>query len=214
MGGLAADQIREANVDVGDVVKLVDVGGGASGLPGIDGSLLTGVGGANVPGEFSYGNRLNYSNGQGSKSAGEIQYTRIKLAQGTTLSGMRTFVANAAAGAKNVRLGLYNQTDPTDESLVPNAKVRETAVVDVSGVTNTFFNPAFTAGNYVVPASGYYWVAIIQDSNSITYATAPGIHPGFLASRVQSGAGTTLPATASGLSNPAGALVFAAARAA
>lgn len=42
--GLAADQIREANTNVGDVVKLVDVGGGVPGLPPIDGSQLLNVG--------------------------------------------------------------------------------------------------------------------------------------------------------------------------
>ena len=38
--GIAADQIREFNVNVDDVVKLVDVGGGVPGLPAVDARLL------------------------------------------------------------------------------------------------------------------------------------------------------------------------------
>lgn len=37
---LAADQIRDANVNPEDVVKLIDVGSGVPGMPPVDGSRL------------------------------------------------------------------------------------------------------------------------------------------------------------------------------
>lgn len=44
--GIAADQIRDINTVVGDLVALIDGGGGAPKLPPLDGSLLTNVGGS------------------------------------------------------------------------------------------------------------------------------------------------------------------------
>jgi hypothetical protein len=106
-------------------------------------------------------------------------------------------------------MGIYDQTDPSDASLGPNDKVAETGVVNVSGTTNTLVYAAFPSV-YTVPTTGFFWLAIIQDSNAITYNVAPGIHSGYLNAAFESGAGTTLPATAGGTTNPAGPLVYVA----
>lgn len=211
-------QIR-TGTNVGDIPAVIDVGGGVPGFPAVDGSLLTNVGGGGTgagaavnPGELMYGTRLDYANAQGSSSAGRVQYVRVRLAAGVTIKGMQTFVVNAAPGAaKNIRFGIYSQTDPINATLGPNTKVRETAAVNVAGTTNSVVYQAFTAGNYVVPQTGYYWLAIVQDSASITYAVAPSIHPGFLNAAFESpGVTAVLPATSGVTTNPANALLYVA----
>lgn len=213
---LEPEQVR-TGVSVGDIPTVVDVGG-VPGLPALDGSLLTNVGaggtgaGAAVnPGELMHGTRLSYYK-QGGAPAGEVQYIRLRLGAGTVVGGMQAFVVSAAAGgSKRLRMGLYNQSDPANPALGPYTKVRETAQVDVAGTSNTLYYAAFTAGNYTVPSTGYYWLAIVQDSTSITFAISEVNHAGFVQMRRETpGATADLPSSAGTLTNPASPAVYVA----
>jgi len=167
--------------------------------------------GKDSPREIFYGNSLIDYGGAAGVTSGEIQYTRIWLTIDTIIEGGAFFVDSGGLAARKVRVGLYSQADPRDFTLTPATKLRETAETSTANLDGTFVRPLWSGGDYTIPATGYYWIAVIQDSSAMKYATTPDVfRANFLPVRRESGTGTTLPATPSGLSNPVSALIWAA----
>lgn len=161
------------------------------------------------PGRHFLGTILGYPH-EGRMTKSEIQYTRIWLTAGLVITKMVTFVSLGGSAGINVRMGLYDQVNPTSETGVPENRVAQTESSDTAGADGTFLELSLTT-SYTVGTSGYYWVAIITDSPSISFAVSDTFREDFLPVRRQSGTGTTLPATAGGLSNPVSAVAFVAA---
>lgn len=211
MGELAADQIRDANVDIGDVVKLVDLGGGSPGLPVLDGSQLQNLPGTTVPGQFVLGSPLIYPSA-GFMTAEEVQYTRVFLAKGAVLDRMRCFTGSITGGSKTIRMGIYSQTSPLNSNGIPATRVAQTnAVTAVENAANVV---SLTSA-YTVPTSGYYWLAFVRSSGggALNLQQTSSMFPAsFLSAvvRYENTTGTTLPATVGTLTSPAGAVIYVA----
>jgi hypothetical protein len=127
-----------------------------------------------------------------------IGYYRVILEGGKRITQMRTFVEALGGGpgsGKNIRMGIYTQTDPMDPTLSPNAKVAETAEKNLAGVSSEFVTEPLLA-NYTPPVTGWYWLAIACESAGITFRATGPYPAGFEAAQEESTTGTTLPATA------------------
>lgn len=150
----------------------------------------------------------------GTVTASEIQYTRIWLYANQVITGVEIFpTANINTG-DNARVGLYDQTTPTSDVGVPVSRVAQSNSTQV-GSANAYQAISFTA-NYTVPTAGYYWIAVISDNAGSlladpSFAVSSTYRANFLPIRREAGSGTTLPATAANLNNPASAVMYAAA---
>jgi len=121
---------------------------------------------------------------------------------------MQTYVSSGGTGSRNVRYGIYDQADPLAVNGVPVNRVAQTATSSTAGASGTFFNLALESP-YTVGATGYYWIASIQDSSALSFVTSVSIPAGFLPVRREDvGTGTTLPATAGALDNPTSAVIY------
>ena len=165
--------------------------------------------GREAPRSHFLGSSLLLYSGTGGNTSGEIQYTRVWLIAGTILSSMETYISSGGNGSRDVRYGLYSQADPLSEAGVPVTRVAQTAASPTTGGSGTFFNLPLTAP-YTVGATGYYWLATIQDSSAISFVTTASMQAGFLPVRRENGATTVLPVTAGALSNPTSAVIFVA----
>jgi hypothetical protein len=162
------------------------------------------------PGLYFLGSILDYSVGAG-LPVGEVQYSRVFLIAGLTISTVQVFVDSGGTAARNLRAGLYGQAVPTDKTGVPVTRLTQSNVTPTTGADGTYLTLTFTAP-YAVPATGFYWVALVADSAAVKLiATGTVYRENFPPTRRQSVTGTDLPATASGLSNPVSAIAFAAA---
>jgi len=155
------------------------------------------------------GSSLLLYSGTGGNTNGEIQYTRIWLISGTVLASMETYISGGGNNARSVRHGIYSQTDPLSETGVPVTRVAQTLSTTTLGANGTFFNLALESP-YLVGATGYYWLATIQNSSAISFVTTANMQAGFLPVRRESGTGTVLPVTAGTLTNPTSAVIFVA----
>ena len=165
--------------------------------------------GRETPRSHFLGSSLLLYSGTGGNTNGEIQYTRVWLIAGTILTSMETYIASGGQGNRDVRYGLYSQADPLSEVGLPVTRVAQTAASATTGGSGTFFNLPLTSP-YTVGATGYYWLATIQDSSAISFVTTASMQAGFLPVRRQSGSTTVLPATAGTLTNPTSAVIFVA----
>jgi hypothetical protein len=143
-------------------------------------------------------------------AASDVLYVRVKLAAGLVLFGMRTFVDSGGTGNRRLRMGLYDQLDPTDISGDPNVKLAETAETTTQGSNGTFVTLPFSGGDYTIQTTGYYWLAIIADSTSLKFAVTAPVRANFLSKREETSTGTVLPATAGTLSNPVSSVIYVA----
>lgn len=173
-----------------------------------------------APRTHFFGTLLDYPSA-GGHADGEIQYTRLFLIAGMIIDQMMTFIAGGGTGTRFVRLGLYDQTDPQDPTLGPDARIAQTDSEDTLGDNDTFKNmdltDAVTGGSglattWTVPVSGFYWLAVIQDSSVIDFAvTAVAYRVDFLPRREEDvGTGTTLPASVGAVTNPTSAVALVA----
>jgi len=198
---------RWVNVDTNTVFECVDATAGAAVWVTVNELIQANL---EEPGVITPGGSLYFYGTTGGFTADEVQYARTFLRVGREYGSMRAYVASSTGPTKDIRMGVYDQADPSNGSGVPNAKIRETALTLPS--TGVFTAAAFTAGNWTVPESGYYWLAIVRESaggqfNVIqTNATYPA---NFLSVRRQTTTGTALPSTTSGLSNPASSVILA-----
>lgn len=168
-----------------------------------------GPGAAVNPGELMFGTLLDYP-AAGNSSSGEIQYVRLKLSQGLVLSDTRTFIDSGGSGSRNIRMGLYSQTTPGDSAGDPVTRVAQTNAVSTAGANGTFITEAFIGGDFTIPTTGFYWLALITDSPSLKFAVSATHRADFLSTRHEAGTGTTLPATSGSITNPVSAVIYVA----
>jgi hypothetical protein len=106
-------------------------------------------------------------------------------------------------------MGIYDQADPANPAGVPVNRLAETGAIATTG-TNSYISPAI--GPLVIPISGFYWLAFVTDTATpLTWANTNEFPPDFLPVVREIGAGSVLPAVASGLTNPQSAVAFVAA---
>lgn len=163
------------------------------------------------PTRLFLGHLMSYPNQGSIGNASDIQYVRLWMTKGLTIVSLEAFVEQVPGGGSNMKLGLYNQTTPTSITEDPNAKVAETANIAITTGDNGTFKGANLTSPYVIPATGYYWLALIVDATQVKFAVSDTFRSGYLPRREQSGSGTTLPTTPSGLSNPQAACIYTAA---
>ncbi len=199
------------NTDTPEVFMATDVSTGAAiwvSLSEDQGDQI----GREEPGVVTPGGTLYLYGNSGGFSANEVQYARVFLRKGATYGSMRMYLDRTTGAAKDIRMGLYDQADPSDETDVPDSRLRQTDLFNAT--EDVFTEEAFNAGsggNYEVTVTGYYWLAIVRGGGGGQFQvqqTADSYPADFLPVRRQSTTGTALPATASGLTNPASAVVL------
>ena len=173
-------------------------------------STVSGGGSLNNPGEFMFGTLLDYPS-PGNVSSGVVFFLRLKFPAGVVLSDMRTFIDSGGSAARSIRMGIYAQTTPSDKNGVPNTRVAQTAATVTTGQSGLFMTVPLIGGDYTVPATGFYWLAVVSDSTSLKFAVTAASRANFLPIRQESGTGTTLPATTGTLTNPISSVLYIAA---
>jgi hypothetical protein len=161
-----------------------------------------------APKEHFFGNLMHYPSSAGI-AADTVHYIRVWLTAGLSFDKMRIFQEAGGTPTREFTLALYDQVDPLDIDADPNARVATTALMASAGVDDgTFVDAPFTA-TYDVTTTGYYWLAIVANSNALKFAVSASNRADYLPKREQTGPGAAaLPATASGLTNPVGAIPF------
>lgn len=170
------------------------------------------------PGRVCLGSILNYPGAAGTGGSGDIQYARVWLVAGTVIDRMETFIASSGGSSKLIRMGIYTQALPENQNGVPAMRAAQTnAVATGPGLNGTYLavplTDAVTGGSgspttFSVTVTGYYWLAFVTNNTSVKFAVSSVFRKNFLPIRRGSGSGTTLPASASGLSNPTSAVVL------
>jgi hypothetical protein len=171
-----------------------------------------------APGRTCLGGLLDYPNAAGEGNAGDIQYTRVWLIEGTVIDRLEFFLDSQGSPAREVRVGIYDQLDPLDEATDPNTRVAQSNSEPTGpGLNGSFIQlhltDAPTGGsgvdvNFVVPYTGWFWLAFIADNTVAKYAVTDTFRAEYLPVRRESGTGTLLPVTPSGLSNPVSAVIL------
>ena len=160
-----------------------------------------------IPGEFFLGELLDY----GSKSIepdSEIQYTRIFFPKDLIIGSMQVFVTGGDDVGDVVKMGIYDQADPTNEASIPNARVAQTAAVSITSTANSYVVVSLSA-DFTVPTAGFYWLAFVTDGNADQEFTSTSvISSNFAPVRRETTATTILPATAGTLTNPSSAIIY------
>jgi len=164
---------------------------------------------ADPPGVVQFGSILIYPIA-GGNGAQDIQYVRVQLIAGKTYDRMRVFIDNGGSATRDVRIGVYDQTDPLDASAAaaPVNRVAQTVITDTNVPNGTYLVINLTT-TYTPTVSGLYWLALIQSSSAVKFnVTAATYRSGLLPVWRATGTGTNLPATAVGLTNPASAVIY------
>ena len=163
-----------------------------------------------TPGLFVLGGALMHYPFVGVVEPNEVQYTRVWLTAGLTIDRMQFFLSNTTGQEKKVRMGIYAQNDPSSTAADPAMKVAETA--STSPAQNVFTSSLLLPA-YTVPVTGYYWLAFARTAGTGLFDVVQSglFRDSFLPVRRQATMADTLPANASGLSNPASAVVYLAA---
>jgi len=168
-----------------------------------------------APGEHALGTVLNYQK-TGSYSASKIQYTRVWLVEGLTMDRMACYVVSGANGARDLRMGVYEQADPLDPVGAPTNRVAQTNAFApaVNGWARPQLTNAPTGGSGTPvtwePSTGYYWAAFITDETALQFEVSDPYPAGFATVWRETGAGVTLPAAAGTLTNPTSAIGYVA----
>lgn len=167
---------------------------------------VSGGAGATPADELLFGTLLDYPLSAG-VAAGEIQYIRLPVVGGAVFRGMRTFLDSGGSATRNIRFGLYDQTDPADPTLAPNARLVETPQMVTTG--DGFLSEDFIGGDYTIPTTGFYWLAIVGDSTVPKYSVSSSFRADFLPVRREDPGNTAdLPATTGTLTNPVSAVIY------
>ncbi|MDX1643435.1 MAG: hypothetical protein R3244_03650 [Thermoanaerobaculia bacterium] len=162
------------------------------------------------PGLYFLGSILDYSSAAGPPS-GEVQYTRVFLLAGLTINAIEVFVDSGGSAGREIRLGIYDQATPDSPAGVPSTRVAQSASTPTGGADGTYLVLPMTTP-YVVPVTGFYWLALVVNNSALKLVTTPAVYrENYPPVRRQTVAGTALPASASGLSNPQSAIAFVAA---
>jgi len=171
-------------------------------------------------GAHMLGSLLDYPAAASSPS-GEVQYLQIKVTAGVILDDMQYFLETGGSASRNVRMGLYEQADPTDRLGIPTNRVAQTNQTNTTGAVDQFKDLPLTdavtggAGSPValeITVDGFYWIAFVADNPTAKYAVSPPYRSDYLPVRRETGiVATTLPAVAGVLTNPVSSLVYVAA---
>ena len=138
--------------------------------------------------------------------ASEIQYTQVFLRAGDTFTSMRTKLVRNGSASRNIRWGLYDQSDLTDINGVPQTRLAQTNQIDTNVANNTFITEALTASLFI-NTSGFYWIAFICDATQPVFKSTVTAEAGDQQVVYESSTGTTLPASA-GTTNTADGSIF------
>ena len=157
--------------------------------------------------EVGFGAISSYTE-SGFPAASEIQYARIELVYGRSISTLRTYIHGGAQTGRNVNLGLYDQADPSDPNGVPRNRIVETGSTSTNGASE-FFDISITP--YSTPSPGFYWIAMICDDALVEFACTQSLAVGFVPVGRQTGTDVVLPATAGTITNPASPVLYSAA---
>lgn len=155
-----------------------------------------------APGEHPLGNVMDY-HATGGVSASVIQYTRVWMQAGIILDRMANFVFTGANGTRDLRMGVYEQADPLDETLLPTNRVAQTNILApvANGKQFPQLTTAPTGGSgapttYAIPVTGYYWTAHITDETALSFAVSSIYPVGLVPALFEAGIGNVLPAVA------------------
>jgi len=159
------------------------------------------------PDTASLGSLIDYPSSGGS-TASEIQYTRVLLIAGTVYDRMRVFVDSGGSGTRNVNIGIYDQATPSSTTGTPSSRVASTGTANVPAGDNGTFKTVNLTSAYTVATTGYYWLALIPDSANLKFATSSSFRASYLPVRRETGAGSTLPASAGTLTNPSSSVIW------
>jgi hypothetical protein len=159
------------------------------------------------PGIVSLGTLLDYP-ASGGSSASEIQYVRVFLFAGVTYDAMQVFQESGGAGTRDINLGIYDQATPGSTTGTPNNRVAETGSTATAGGDNGTFVEIALTSPYLIPTTGYYWLAIIPDSANLKFAVSSTYRADYIPVRRESGTAATLPASAGTLTNPSSAVIW------
>jgi hypothetical protein len=154
------------------------------------------------------GDLLNYPLKGQVTSDSDIQYTQVYLRAGETISNIETFIDGGSGDT--LRMGLYSQTDPTDFEGDPVTRVAQTDTRDILVGDNGTFVIEATLSPYIVPTTGYYWLALIVDGKSVKFAVTSLFRANYLPLRIEAGTGVALPATVGTITNGVNAVMFVA----
>jgi hypothetical protein len=139
-----------------------------------------------------------------------IQYTRVWLTAGLMLDRIRIFIDSGGSNNRYVRAGLYSQTDVLDASLGPSSRLEQSAQLGTGGATG--YRDLMLGSTVTITTTGYYWIALVASSTSIKFTLTGTVYRAdLLPRRSEDTSGTTLPATASGLTNPQADVAYASA---
>ena len=184
------------------------------------GDLSRELAGSQYPGGHMLGSILDYPN-EAAGASQEIQYARVYLHGGDSISKLAYYYSGNGSVARLVRLGLYAQANPQATDGIPVSRIAQTNIADTDGTVQQFrellLTNAATGGTggtptpLLVPVSGYYWLAFVTDNGIAKYAVTPLVRANFAPVRRETTTGVTLPAAAGALANPASAIVFSAA---
>jgi hypothetical protein len=169
------------------------------------------VGSRVLPGSVLVGSILDYP-ASGSGSANQIQYLGVRLFGGRIYDRVVIFVDTGGTAGRFVQGGVYDVADPAVFSN-PLNRVAQTDVVDTN--TTGYYQIPLTDGagtpqTYSPPITGFYWIAFIQSSNAVKFATTVQFRANFLARRTEIVGSTLLPASPGALTNPASAMILVA----
>ncbi len=176
--------------------------------------IIGGVGTHVLSGLVFYGGSLLDYPTIASDQDNEIQFIAVRLQVGKIYDRLVVFVDSGGLDGRTIQLGVYDQVAPSTIT-DPQDLIATTDSVSTAGTNSTYFEVPITDGagtpqTYTVTADGIYWLAMVQSSNAVKFASTAIFRAGILPRRRQSGGSSLLPASASGLSNPAAALILVA----
>lgn len=168
--------------------------------------------GAVNPNRSTLGALLDYPAQGTFGGASTIQYVQAYLVEGIQLVTMETWIEQGAGPGEDIRMGVFDQSDPVDRLGEPNNKIAETAIRNVTGADDGTLVAVSLVSPTTIATTGYYWLALVSDGTANKFAvTADVYRAGFLPRREESTTGVTLPSTAGSLTNPASAVAYVAA---
>jgi hypothetical protein len=159
-----------------------------------------------APGTLLCGSLWDYTQ-IGFADVDEVQYSRVRMVGGKVVAKMIYYQSTGGDPGRQVRLGIYEQNDPVDESGLPYNKVAETAATPTNGLDGQYVELALTA-TFIAPAEGYYWLAFLADSTDLMVGTSEMYGPDFLPIRRGPTTGIALPASPGIVVNPSSATVL------
>ena len=158
-------------------------------------------------GRVTVGSLLDYSEELSIDSSSEIQYMQIYLTDPVSFSDLEVYLTKYAS-SNNIRLGIYDQTDPDDPDGEPDNRIARTDSYTLQSGDESNFVTRPLQAQLDIMVTGYYWFAFICSKTNTEFAATPNYPAGFLPRRIQSSSGANLPASAGGLSNPAGHFTY------